>query len=209
MYPRKLVIPMGVKMLIPIIAVLAVSSGAFAFTPAFTDGSSDDSLSILANYDGAEDNVLMTLSGTAQLPLAGDIASACGRDGYSPSSLTTAADGSGTAYAFGHTIDAADVEGGTLYVQWDASDLCIVLYIHPNFPVSGEPYEITLFVYDEGINLPNEFDISYYWTRDGYYAKNYNTHADGSGNTYSFNQKIYTGDVSAVDQTLHIMWYKY
>ncbi len=200
---------MDMKMLIPVIVTLAVSAGALAITPAFTDGSSDASFSVLANYDGAEDDVLVTLSGTAQLPLAGDIAAACDRDGYFPSSLNTAADGSGTAYAFGHTIDAADVEGGALYVQWNSSDECIVLYIHPTFPVSGEPYEITLFVYDEGINRPNEFHISYYWTRDGYYAKNYNTHADGSGNTYSFNQKIYTGDVSAMDQTLHIMWYKY
>ncbi len=151
----------------------------------------------------------MTLSGTARLPLAGNIATACGRDGYFPSSLNTAADGSGTAYAFGDTVDAADVGGSVLYVQWDSWDGGYILYIQPNFVVSEAPYEITLFVHDEGANLPDEYGISYYWTRDGYYAKNYNTAADGSGNTYSFNQKIYTGDVSAMHQTLHIMWYKY
>ena len=48
---------MDVKKPIPIIAVPAVSSGAFAFTPAFTDGQSDASLSVLANYDGAGDDV--------------------------------------------------------------------------------------------------------------------------------------------------------
>ncbi len=41
----KHVIPVNAKILIPVIAVLAVSAGAFALTQAFNDGSSDASLS--------------------------------------------------------------------------------------------------------------------------------------------------------------------
>ena len=46
----------------------------------------------------------MTLSGTAQPPLAGDIATACDRDGYFPSSLNTAGD--------------VDAMGSILYIMW-------------------------------------------------------------------------------------------
>lgn len=106
------------------------------------------------------------------------------RENYSLDSWNTEADGSGTKFAVNESISFDDIPFDenneiTLYAQWKNPEY--VLYFDSN----GSNEERVSQLFEVGKTLPLRLNT---FTRNGYTFKNWNTKADGTGDTYTDGQ---------------------
>jgi uncharacterized repeat protein (TIGR02543 family) len=119
------------------------------------------------------------------------------RTGYTFSGWNTAADGSGTAYAAGGTVNlTAEL---TLYAQWKPITYTVV------FNKNGGKGTMTnqTFTYDVAAALKTNKYYKNWWDFDGW-----NTAADGSGTSYSDGQSVKNlASTQGATITLYAQWY--
>ena len=122
--------------------------------------------------------------------------------GYVFDKWTTAADGSGDSYANEESVQNLTATNNgtfTLYAQWKAADYVV------KFNVNASEYTGTManqsFTYDaaEQALTANAF------TRNGYFFKEWNTKADGTGTAYA--DKALVKNLTTMDEiTLYAQW---
>lgn len=116
------------------------------------------------------------------------------RDGYTFKEWNTAADGLGDSFSEG--TDVTITSNRTLYAIWEINTYTVTY--HPNGG-AGDVYNVNENHQANHIILS---DVGY--VREGYSFKEWNTKADGSGNTYLGNDAV----TISGDLTLYAQWQK-
>ena len=131
-------------------------------------------------------------------------------EGYIAIGYSTSSQG-GQVYDFGSRIpldvliqarSAGDVN---LFVVW--SDDYVTGHLRGNFE-GADPEEMTHIV-AQGMQmeLPSMNDITHMWTNPGYVPVSFNTQADGSGESFAFEQSISYDVVAEIpDNTIYVIW---
>ena len=118
--------------------------------------------------------------------------------GYRFDGWNTASDGSGTPYAAGAQVKAANVvpENTTLYAQW--SDYLAPLTYDANGHGTA-PASVTM-------NYPDEFRAAAAISATGYTFDSWNTKADGTGTKYNANEVVKAANTIPKETTLYAQW---
>ena len=174
------------------------SNGDRAYTANWTA----HTYSVQFNGNGATDGEMSAQSFTYDEPKE-LTANAYTRTGYTFTGWNTAADGTGTAYTDGQTVQNLTAENGAaviLYAQWTANTYTV--HFVAGIPVHGEMADQT-FTYDQEATALTKNAFS---TTTGQWLR-WNTEADGSGTNYedeALVQNLTAEDGGVV--TLYAQW---
>ena len=146
---------------------------------------------------GSTDDQTMTYDTAANLTANGYT-----KTGYTFTGWNTKPDGTGTAYSDGQNVKnltTADGDMITLYAQWRANNYTIKY--DGNAADSGSMSDQPM-AFDVAANLTNNA-----YTRTGYTFTGWNTHADGSGTSYTNGESVKNlTNVEAGTVTLYAQW---
>ena len=146
---------------------------------------------------GSTDDQTMTYDTAANLTANGYT-----KTGYTFTGWNTQPDGVGTAYSDGQNVKnltTADGDMITLYAQWRANNYTIKY--DGNAADSGSMSDQPM-AFDVAANLTNNA-----YTRTGYTFTGWNTHADGSGTSYTNGESVKNlTNVEAGTVTLYAQW---
>ncbi len=146
---------------------------------------------------GSTDDQTMTYDTAANLTANGYT-----KTGYTFTGWNTQPDGGGTAYSNGQNVkNLTTVDGDTitLYAQWRANNY--IIKYDGNAADSGSMSDQPM-AFDVAANLTNNA-----YTRTGYTFTGWNTHADGSGTSYTNGESVKNlTNVEAGTVTLYAQW---
>jgi len=134
------------------------------------------------------DDPVCTAGGSFTVPAAPT------RDGYTFAGWNSAADGTGTAYTVGSTVDCADL---TIYAIWTQNPVDPPV----NPPVVTFEEEGGTEVDDPVCTTGGSFTVPAAPTRDGYTFAGWNSAADGTGTAYTVGSTV-----DCADLTIYAIW---